>query len=103
MGAARILAVVEPRSNTMKLGIWKDALPASLSGAQRVFCFAANLGWDVDATMAVLGDKACVHTDVESLADAIAAEARAGDHVLVMSNGGFDGLQGKLLARLRAR
>jgi UDP-N-acetylmuramate: L-alanyl-gamma-D-glutamyl-meso-diaminopimelate ligase len=103
VGAARILAVVEPRSNTMKLGIWKDALPASLSGAQRVFCFAANLGWDVDATMAVLGDKACVHTDVESLADAIAAEARAGDHVLVMSNGGFDGLQGKLLARLRAR
>ena len=101
VGDARILAVVEPRSNTMKLGIWKDALPASLAGAERVFCFGANLGWDVDATMAVLGDKASVHSDVEALAAAIAAEARSGDHVLIMSNGGFGGLQGKLLARLR--
>jgi UDP-N-acetylmuramate: L-alanyl-gamma-D-glutamyl-meso-diaminopimelate ligase len=87
----------------MKLGIWKDALPASLAGAQRVFCYGANLGWDVSATMAPLGEKASVHQDVQSLADAIAQEARAGDRVLIMSNGGFGGLQGKLLARLGSR
>jgi len=102
-GSARIFAVVELRSNTMKLGIWKDALPASLSGAERVFCYGANLGWDVAATMDPLGAKASVHEDVETLADAIAREARAGDHVLIMSNGAFGGLQGKLLARLRSR
>ena len=102
-GSARIFAVVELRSNTMKLGIWKDALPASLSGAERVFCYGANLGWDVAATMDPLGAKASVHEDVETLADAIAREARPGDHVLIMSNGAFGGLQGKLLARLRSR
>ena len=102
-GSARIFAVVELRSNTMKLGIWKDALPASLAGAERVFCYGANLGWDVAATMDPLGAKASVHEDVETLADAIAREARAGDHVLIMSNGAFGGLQGKLLARLRSR
>ena len=102
-GAARILAVVELRSNTMKLGIWKDALPASLELADRVFCHGGNLGWDVSATMAPLGGKASVHQDVESLADSISQEARAGDRVLIMSNGGFGGLQGKLLARLRSR
>ena len=103
VGAARILAIVEPRSNTMKLGIWKDALPQSLAGAERVFCSGANLGWDVSAAMAPLGAKASVHQDVDGLVDAIAHEARSGDHVLIMSNGGFGGLQGKLLARLRAR
>jgi UDP-N-acetylmuramate: L-alanyl-gamma-D-glutamyl-meso-diaminopimelate ligase len=100
---ARILAVVELRSNTMKLGIWKDALPASLAGAERVFCYGANLGWDIAATMASLGAKASVFRDVDTLADAIAREARAGDHVLIMSNGGFGGLQSKLLSRLELR
>ena len=100
---ARILAVLEPRSNTMKLGAMKDALPASLAGADRVFCYAARLGWDARAALAPLGAKAAVHSDLDALVDAIDAEARPGDHVLVMSNGGFGGIHARLLERLRAR
>ncbi len=84
----------------MKVGAMKDALPASLSGADRTFCYAANLGWDVAAALAPLGAKAVVHDDLDTLVRAVAAEARAGDHVLVMSNGGFGGIHGKLIARL---
>jgi len=98
VGGARILAVLEPRSNTMKLGAMKDALPGSLAGADRVFCYSANLGWDVGAALAPLGAKALVRDDLGALVSAIAAEARPGDHVLVMSNGGFGGIHEKLLA-----
>ncbi|MDR0441634.1 MAG: UDP-N-acetylmuramate:L-alanyl-gamma-D-glutamyl-meso-diaminopimelate ligase [Candidatus Accumulibacter sp.] len=100
--AGRILAVLEPRSNTMKLGVMKAQLPASLAGADRVYCHAANLGWDAAAALAPLGEKATVTSDFNTLIDAIAREARAGDHVLVMSNGGFGGIHGKLLAALRS-
>jgi UDP-N-acetylmuramate: L-alanyl-gamma-D-glutamyl-meso-diaminopimelate ligase len=103
VGRARILAVLEPRSNTMKLGAMKDALSGSLAGADRTFCYAANLGWDARAALAPLGASAVVHDDLAALVDAVAAEARAGDHVLVMSNGGFGGIHGRLLARLAAR
>jgi UDP-N-acetylmuramate: L-alanyl-gamma-D-glutamyl-meso-diaminopimelate ligase len=100
VGRARILAVVEPRSNTMKLGIMKAALPASLRDADHVYCYAGNLGWDATEALAPLGDKAEVHTDLGQLVDAIAHATRAGDHVLIMSNGGFGGIHDKLLARL---
>ncbi|MEO8305818.1 MAG: UDP-N-acetylmuramate:L-alanyl-gamma-D-glutamyl-meso-diaminopimelate ligase [Betaproteobacteria bacterium] len=100
VGRARIIAVLEPRTNTMKVGAMKDALPASLSGADRTFCYASNLGWDVAGAMAPLGAKATVYDNLATLVEAIAAQARAGDHVLVMSNGGFGGIHGKLLARL---
>jgi UDP-N-acetylmuramate: L-alanyl-gamma-D-glutamyl-meso-diaminopimelate ligase len=103
VGAARILAVLEPRSNTMKIGAMKDALPGSLAAADRVFCYAANLGWDARAALAPLGARASVHDELDALVAAIAAEARAGDHVLVMSNGGFGGVHDKLLARLAQR
>jgi UDP-N-acetylmuramate: L-alanyl-gamma-D-glutamyl-meso-diaminopimelate ligase len=66
-----------------------------------VFCYARNLGWDVAGALAPLGAKASVHDDIDALAEAIVTEARSGDHVLVMSNGGFGGIHGKLLARLR--
>ena len=102
MGAARIVAVLEPRSNTMKLGAMKDALPGSLAGADMTFCYAAKLGWDPAAALAPLGAKADVHGDLDALVAAIAAEARAGDHVLVMSNGGFGGIHDKLLQRFAA-
>jgi UDP-N-acetylmuramate: L-alanyl-gamma-D-glutamyl-meso-diaminopimelate ligase len=102
VGAARILAVLEPRSNTMKLGVMKAALPGSLGDADRVYCYSGGLGWDPAAALAPLGDRVRVDDDLERLAGAIAAEARDGDHVLVMSNGGFGGLHGKLLARLAA-
>jgi UDP-N-acetylmuramate: L-alanyl-gamma-D-glutamyl-meso-diaminopimelate ligase len=100
VGAARILAVLEPRSNTMKLGAMKAALPGSLAIADRVYCYAANLGWDAAAALAPLADRATVRDDLAALVDAIAADARPGDHVLVMSNGGFGGIHEKLLARL---
>ncbi|MBS0375518.1 MAG: UDP-N-acetylmuramate:L-alanyl-gamma-D-glutamyl-meso-diaminopimelate ligase [Proteobacteria bacterium] len=103
VAAARILAVLEPRSATMKMGVHRDTLAGSLAGADATFLYApADLGWDVRAAAAPLGARARVLGDIDSLAAAIVAEARAGDHVLVMSNGGFGGLHGKLLARLGA-
>ena len=102
VGDARILAVLEPRSNTMKLGTMKAALPGSLKDADRVYCYGANLGWDAAEALAPLGDIAAVRDDLGQLIEAIATEARPGDHVLVMSNGGFGGIHQKLLERLRA-
>ena len=98
--ARRIVAVLEPRSNTMKLGVWKESLAASLADADRAYCYTDGLGWDAGAALAPLGAKSEAHDDVGRLAAAIARAARPGDHVLVMSNGGFAGLHGKLLAAL---
>ena len=103
VGEERILAVLEPRSNTMKLGVMKDRLAASLAGADRVFCYTHGLGWDAGAVFAPLGSKAAAIADLDALAGAVVSQARAGDHVLVMSNGGFGGIHGKLLESLAAR
>ena len=100
IGSARILAVLEPRSNTMKLGVMKDALPGSLKDAHLVFCYAGNLGWDARGALAPLGSKAIVEDDLGVLIEKIAAAAQPGDHILVMSNGGFGGIHEKLLKRL---
>jgi UDP-N-acetylmuramate: L-alanyl-gamma-D-glutamyl-meso-diaminopimelate ligase len=97
---ARILAVVEPRSNTMKLGTMKARLPDSLGAADRVFCYTSNLGWDAAAALAPLGPRAEVHGELGALIDAVAREAKPGDNILIMSNGGFGGIQQKLLKRL---
>jgi UDP-N-acetylmuramate: L-alanyl-gamma-D-glutamyl-meso-diaminopimelate ligase len=99
----RILAVLEPRSNTMKLGVMKDALAGSLADADRVYCYGAGLGWDPAAALAPLGAKAEIHQDIARLVAAVAQEAKAGDHVLIMSNGGFGGIHDKLLAQLGTR
>ncbi len=101
--AGRILAVLEPRSNTMKLGVMKAALPGSLTKADLVFCYAAGLGWDAASALAPLGEKAVVEDDLERLVERVVDHAGAGDHILVMSNGGFGGIHDKLLAALRAR
>jgi UDP-N-acetylmuramate: L-alanyl-gamma-D-glutamyl-meso-diaminopimelate ligase len=101
VGQARILAVLEPRSNTMKRGVMKDALPGSLAEADRVYVYTSNLGWDAAAVFAPLGARARCADDLETLIAAIVADARAGDHVLVMSNGGFGGIHAKLLGRLQ--
>ncbi|MDH2915328.1 MAG: UDP-N-acetylmuramate:L-alanyl-gamma-D-glutamyl-meso-diaminopimelate ligase, partial [Gallionella sp.] len=100
VGSARILAVLEPRSNTMKLGVMKDALPGSLKEADLTFCYAGNLGWDARGALAPLGDKAVVKDDLNELIEAIASVAKSGDQILVMSNGGFGGIHEKLLLRL---
>ena len=100
VGKQRILAVLEPRSNTMKLGTMKAALPGSLLDADQVFCYTNSLGWDAAEALKPLGAKAQTFDDLAQLVSAIAASAREGDQVLVMSNGGFGGLHGKLLAAL---
>ncbi|MDX5363284.1 MAG: UDP-N-acetylmuramate:L-alanyl-gamma-D-glutamyl-meso-diaminopimelate ligase [Pseudazoarcus pumilus] len=97
----RILAVLEPRSNTMKLGTMKSRLADSLALADEVFCYAKGLGWDAAEALAPLGGRlGGVFEDLDALVAAVAREARGGDHVLVMSNGGFGGVHGKLLAAL---
>jgi UDP-N-acetylmuramate: L-alanyl-gamma-D-glutamyl-meso-diaminopimelate ligase len=101
--SARILAVIEPRSNTMKLGVMKDRLATSLAAADRVYCYSAGLKWDAAAVLASLGGKAVVTDDLEKLLAAIADDARAGDHIVIMSNGGFGGIHDKLLARLATK
>ena len=99
VGAGRILAVLEPRSNTMKLGTMKSALAQSLAAADLVFCYAKNLGWDAAASLAPLGARAKTADDLAVLTDAIVLAARPGDVVLVMSNGSFGGIHDRLLAR----
>jgi UDP-N-acetylmuramate: L-alanyl-gamma-D-glutamyl-meso-diaminopimelate ligase len=100
VGSARILAVLEPRSNTMKLGTMKSQLPDSLREVDAAFCYAANLGWDAHEALAPMGDKAVVIGDLNQLVSQIVASAKPGDHILVMSNGGFGGIHNKLLAAL---
>jgi UDP-N-acetylmuramate: L-alanyl-gamma-D-glutamyl-meso-diaminopimelate ligase len=107
-GHGRILAVLEPRSNTMKLGIMKQALPDSLRGADLIFGYGAKgngkdaLGWDLAAALAPLGAAAQSFDDLGAMVQAIVAAARPGDHVLVMSNGGFGGVHQKILDALPA-
>ena len=103
VGTARILAVLEPRSNTMKLGVMKNALPASLKDADLVFCYQANLGWDAREALSPISGKTQVHDDLGQLVAAITQAAQAGDHVLVMSNGGFGGIHQKLLDALKLK
>ncbi len=100
VGSQRILAVLEPRSNTMKLGTMKAQLPDSLALADRVFCYAGGVDWDVSEAMQPIAAKAGTYTDLADMVAAIVAEARSGDHILVMSNGGFGGIHGKLLKAL---
>lgn len=100
VGSARILAVLEPRSNTMKLGTMKAALPESLQNADYVFCYSGGVCWDVAEAMAPLADKVAVQSDLQQLVADIAAYAQSGDHVLVMSNGGFGGVHQLLLDAL---
>ena len=99
----RILAVLEPRSNTMKLGAMKDRLAGSLRHADKVFCYTKGLGWDAAGALAPLGTRAQCHEDLSRLIAAIALEAQAGDQVLVMSNGAFGGIHEKLLAALKEK
>ncbi len=102
VGAARILAVIEPRSNTMKLGVMKAVLPGSLGDADFVYCYSGGIDWDAQAALAPLGNKVVVQPDLDQLIGAIVASARAGDHILIMSNGSFGGIHDKLLQRLKA-
>jgi UDP-N-acetylmuramate: L-alanyl-gamma-D-glutamyl-meso-diaminopimelate ligase len=103
VGSARILAVFEPRSNTMKLGAMKAQLPWSLEQADLAFCHSAGLDWDAAAALAPMGPKAAVAAELGGLLEQVVAAAQPGDHVLCMSNGGFGGVHAKLLEALGRR
>ena len=109
VGQSRILAVLEPRSNTMKLGVMKAQLPASLEAADKIFAYGASsgkesLGWDLDEVLEPLNTpnsgRAWAFDDLNALVEAVAHEANPGDHILVMSNGGFGGVHQKILKAL---
>ena len=84
----------------MKLGVMKAQLPASLQEAEFTYCYAADLGWDVRIALAPLGARAQAYEDIDTLVSAVSAAARAGDHILVMSNGGFCGVHDRILKAL---
>lgn len=103
VGSDRILAVFEPRSNTMKLGSMKAQLPWALEEADLSFCHSGGLGWDATQALAPLGAQATVSDSIDDLVRKVVGAARPGDHVLCMSNGGFGGVHTKLLDALAAR
>jgi len=108
VGSARILAVLEPRSNTMKLGTMAAQLPQALKQADLVFCFRETsgknaLGWQAADVLAPLGSRASVWHDIPALVAALAQQIQPGDHVLMMSNGSFGGIHDKLLKALADR
>ena len=99
----RILAIFEPRSNTMKLGTMKSQLPWSLEQADLSFCHSGGLDWNAQEALRVMGDKAQVTDNIDALVKQVMAHAKAGDHLLCMSNGGFGGIHDKLLNALKQR
>jgi UDP-N-acetylmuramate: L-alanyl-gamma-D-glutamyl-meso-diaminopimelate ligase len=103
VGLQRILAIFEPRSNTMKLGTMKAQLPWALEEADLSFCHSGGLSWDAREALAPMGEQALVYETIDKLVAAVVKAARPGDHLLCMSNGSFGGVHGKLLEALRAR
>jgi UDP-N-acetylmuramate: L-alanyl-gamma-D-glutamyl-meso-diaminopimelate ligase len=104
VGTARILAVLEPRSNTMKMGVHQGELIKSLVQADKAYMFApTGLGWDIHQLAQKAPIPTTVQHDINHLVDMLVAEAKSGDQILVMSNGGFDGIHSKLLEKLTKR
>ncbi|ACH64956.1 UDP-N-acetylmuramate:L-alanyl-gamma-D-glutamyl-meso-diaminopimelate ligase [Aliivibrio fischeri MJ11] len=101
VGDKKIIAVLEPRSSTMKLGVHKDTLAASLHAADSVYLYQPdNIAWSVDDVAQQCTQPAHTHNNIDAFVDMIVNEAQPGDQILVMSNGGFEGIHGKLLSRL---
>ncbi len=101
VGKARILAIFEPRSNTMKLGAMKAQLPWSLEEVDLAFCHSGGLGWDAAAALAPMGEKAQVGANIDEVIAQVMAQTQPGDHLLCMSNGGFGSIHAKLLEALQ--
>ncbi len=99
----RILAIFEPRSNTMKLGTMKSQLPWSLEQADLSFCHSGGLDWNAHEALATMGSKALVAASIDELVNQVMSHAKAGDHLLCMSNGGFGGIHDQLLNALKQR
>jgi UDP-N-acetylmuramate: L-alanyl-gamma-D-glutamyl-meso-diaminopimelate ligase len=101
VGSARILAVFEPRSNTMKLGAVKSQLPWSLEEADLAFCHAGGLEWDAEEALTSMGTRAMVGGTVDAVIAQVLAQVQPGDHIVCMSNGGFGGIHKKLIEALQ--
>ena len=99
----RILAIFEPRSNTMKLGTMKSQLPWSLEQADLSFCHSGGLEWDAHAALVSMGNKAQVASNIDELVSQVMAQVQTGDHLLCMSNGGFGGVHDRLLQALKQK
>jgi UDP-N-acetylmuramate: L-alanyl-gamma-D-glutamyl-meso-diaminopimelate ligase len=99
----RILAIFEPRSNTMKLGTMKSQLPWSLEQADLSFCHSGGLDWDAHAALVSMGNKAQVASNIDELVSQVMAQVQTGDHLLCMSNGGFGGVHDRLLQALKQK
>jgi UDP-N-acetylmuramate: L-alanyl-gamma-D-glutamyl-meso-diaminopimelate ligase len=103
MEGGRLVAVLEPRSNTMRMGVHAERLPAALEGADVVLVYTQEgLGWDAGRVLAPLGSKAIITAELADIVQWVATESRSGDQILVMSNGGFQGIHQKLLSALAA-
>ncbi|MGH8453129.1 MAG: UDP-N-acetylmuramate:L-alanyl-gamma-D-glutamyl-meso-diaminopimelate ligase, partial [Nevskiales bacterium] len=100
-GTGRIIAVLEPRSNTMRMGVHKEELAESLKGAEQTFLYQRDdLGWSLADSVAGLGDRVRVMNDLDALVRTVVESARPGDQIVVMSNGDFGGIHAKLLEAL---
>ena len=101
VGHARIIALLEPRSNTMRMGSHKAQLAQALQAADAVYLYQpAGLDWNLAEVVAEIGEKAQLLTSIDALVSSVTQQAQAGDHILVMSNGSFGGIHDKLLAAL---
>jgi UDP-N-acetylmuramate: L-alanyl-gamma-D-glutamyl-meso-diaminopimelate ligase len=104
IGKARLVAVLEARSNTMRMGVHKDTLAPSLTGADAVYLYAPpDLGWDAGAVARAVGPSAATEPSIDALLARLATDLKPGDHALIMSNGGFGGLHQQLLETLQKR
>ena len=104
VGHQKIIAILEPRSNTMRLGVHKDALASALQLADQVILYQPpDLDWDLHDVLNTLGDKASIHQDINALVNNVTSKAQSSDQILVMSNGGFAGIHDKLIKGLKEK
>ena len=104
VGEARIFAIIEPRSNTMRLGVYKDKLAAVCGDADQVLWYQpAGVDWDLQSVAQASPVPAQVFNDTDAIVEAICSQCKSGDQVVIMSNGGFEGIHQRLLAALAQR
>jgi UDP-N-acetylmuramate: L-alanyl-gamma-D-glutamyl-meso-diaminopimelate ligase len=104
VGHNRVLAVLEPRSNTMRMGVHQATLPLSLALADKVFLYEpANANWSLDALSRALAPKASLSQDIDALVSLLTEQAEPGDSIVIMSNGGFGGIHDKLISALKRK
>lgn len=104
VGQQRVIAVLEPRSNTMRMGVHQAALPLALALADQVFLYEpANANWSLESLTRALAPKASLSQDIDTLVGELTAQAGAGDNIVIMSNGGFGGIHDKLISALKQK